>query len=160
MERNRNDLSKFIEHFPFESDLIIQILKGHLIIEEIMRELLDLQLSSPQSLKGNKGASFDCHQVICLVEAITPEAKNMPWAWDAAKKLNGIRNDLAHQLNPKGLNHKITDLVKVVHKNSPESEIIARELGFPEGNDLFIVILSLGCCFSSLKQVLITKNSA
>ena len=145
------DRNKFSEHYPFEGDLTLQVLKGHLLVEEILREIFEMMLPHPKALSGSKGASFDCHQIICLVESITPNSQAMPWVWVSAKKLNNIRNDLAHQLNPKGLSDKVNDLIKYVMKNTPQLKEFRRELAVPDGNDLYIVIMAICNCFSSLK---------
>ncbi|MEZ8193116.1 MULTISPECIES: hypothetical protein [unclassified Vibrio] len=109
---------RFMEHFPFDADMTLQILKGHLLIEEHIREIVKLQLPHSSALNGNDGASYDCHQMICLAEAITPESDKTPWVWKALKKLNKLRNYLAHKLGDSAvLSHKIDDLIKYVRKN-------------------------------------------
>jgi hypothetical protein len=151
---SKPDLDKFLDHFPHEGDLTIQLLKGHLLVEELLREIFKLQLPFPDALIGNKGASFSCHQIICLVEAITPHSQVMPWIWLAAKKLNNIRNDLAHNLSPEGLESKISDLVKYVNSESPEIQEEAAKIETEEKNELLEVIVSMCACLSSLKLVL------
>ena len=145
------DLSRFLDHFPIEGDLTLKILKGHLLLEEIMREIFIMQLPHPDSLNGNKGTSLDCHKVICLTEAITPISHTIPWVWVATKKLNNIRNDLAHQLSPSGLENKVSDLINYVNKESPEIDEIKKEMNVPGDNDLFLVIIAMCACLSSLK---------
>jgi len=93
---DKQDLEKFLDHFPANGDRDLQILKGHLLVEEWLQDILHLQLCYPNALTGPKGAKIECHQLICLVEAITPHSQGMPWVWVAAKKLNTLRNDLAH----------------------------------------------------------------
>lgn len=149
------DFLKFMEHFPYEGDLTLQILKGHLLVEELMRDILKIQLFYPEALLGSKGTSFDCHQVICLVEAITPNSQVMPWIWLAAKKLNNVRNDLAHNLSPRGFDNKISDFINCVRENTPEEMIqISKDLGWPEDNDLPLMFMSMCTCLASLKSVL------
>ncbi len=159
MHKNKNrkhnaDLSKFLHHFPTEGDLTLQILKGHLLVEEIIRELFILQLPFSKALKGNGGTSFNCHQVICLVEAMTSHSQAIPWIWQAAKKLNNIRNDLAHQLSPQGLEDKVEGLISFVKKESPELIDVATEEGSEEDEDLIMVIIAMYSCLSSLKPVI------
>lgn len=147
------DAEKFLEHFPEEGDLTLQVLKGHLLVEETLRELFIMQLPYSKVLKGNGGTSFDCHQVICLVEAMTIHSQRIPWIWQAAKKLNNIRNDLAHQLSPKGLDDKVESLITFVKKESPELRDIVTEEGSLEGEDLILVMIAMCSCLSSLKPV-------
>ena len=65
------DLERHKNHFPSGSDLTLQALKGHLLVEVLLREVFELQLPHPKALKGSRGTSFNCHQIICLVEAMT-----------------------------------------------------------------------------------------
>ncbi|MBQ4680437.1 hypothetical protein [Aeromonas dhakensis] len=109
---------KFMKHFPFDGDITLQILKGHLLAEELVREIVNLQLSHPNSLRGHNGCKFECHQMICLAEAITPESNDMVWLWVALKKLNSLRNHLAHILDeqPK-VDMRVKDLIEHLRKN-------------------------------------------
>lgn len=157
VKESKEDLEKFIEHFPEKSDRILQLLKGHLLLEELLREILEIQLPHPDALNGNKGTNFNCHQVICLVEAITPQSQVMPWIWVAAKKLNNIRNDLAHKLSPDGLDNKILDLINYANSESPEIQQEVEKLEVEETDKLIEVLISMCSCLSSLKTIL--KNN-
>ena len=53
--------SKILDHYPIDSDLTLQVLKGHLLVEEILREIFKMQLYQPNALDGNKGAKYECH---------------------------------------------------------------------------------------------------
>ena len=148
-----NDASKFEEHFPTDADLTLQVLKGHLLVEEILRELFIMQLPYSRAMKGSGGTSFTCHQVICLVEAMTIHSQGIPWIWQAAKRLNNIRNDLAHQLSPKGLEDKVDGLIAFVKKENPELIEEASKEGVPECEDLIITLIAMCSCLSSLKPI-------
>jgi hypothetical protein len=114
------DLKRLTDHYPIGADMTLQVLKGHLILEETLRELLDALLTTPSALKGEKGASFSCHHVICLVHAMAPPPVNgVAWVWASAKQLNNIRNELAHKLSPAGLDSKVQTFVETVRKSDP-----------------------------------------
>ena len=152
-------MHKFIEHFPFEEDFTLQILKGHLLVEEALREIVRLQLPHPEALNGSSGTRFDCHQIICLAEALTPESQKTPWLWKAIKKLNSLRNKLAHQLDNAGLEDKIKDLIKYVHTNSDIDLIrVYKKKGLNEDHNLIISILSINACLSGLKSIVDKKS--
>jgi hypothetical protein len=157
MSKRDEDLEKFIQHFPQGADLTLQILKGHLLVEEILRELFTMQMIHSETLNGSGGTSFNCHQIICLVEAITTYSQGIPWVWVAAKKLNKIRNSLAHQLSPHGLEDKVNDFIKYVKENNAELDDVAKEEQFTKDHDLILCILSMCSCLSSLKPI-ITKD--
>ena len=114
-------IAKLMEHFPVHADMTLQVLKGHLLIEETLREIFQHLLKSPSALAGEKGTSFTCHQIICLVEALAPKPRDeMKWVWSAAKQLNNLRNDMAHKLNPQGLESKIQSFLRCVREADPD----------------------------------------
>ncbi|MEZ9593925.1 hypothetical protein AB4298_04745 [Shewanella sp. 10N.261.52.F9] len=146
------DGDKFSKHYPFNDDLTLQILKGHLLAEEILREIFKLSLNQPHALEGSNGTSFECHQVICLVEAICPLTPKLGWVWLAAKKLNSLRNKLAHSLEPKGIEHKVTDLINYV-SSQKYSMVAEAKNSDPEASELFLVIMAICAVLSSIKDV-------
>ena len=106
---------RYIKHLPPASDMTLLILKGHLLIEELLRQLLDQALVKPGALKD---ARLETHQCICLAEALFSD--RLPaWLWEALKKLNGARNKLAHTLEPVGFEQKVNDFQAYVeqHRN-------------------------------------------
>lgn len=142
---------KFSKYYPLSEDLTLQVLKGHLLVEEMLLELFWLKLKQPKVLEGSSGARFDCHQVICLVEAMSPQSSKLDWVWKAAKKLNSLRNKLAHNLEPKGVDHKVTDLVNYVSNNSSDAVSTARKSD-PSASDLMLSIMAIGATLSVLKD--------
>jgi hypothetical protein len=149
------DFERFSEHFPLDGDLTLQLLKGHLLVETALREVFEQQLAHPLALNGERGTQLTCHQVICLTEAITPISNKVPWLWIAIRKLNSIRNDLAHQLSPKDLARKVNDLIKYVRDNSFEVEIITRALEIERSQDLLVTFIAMCTCLSALKTALL-----
>lgn len=98
---------RFLRVLPQGKDQELVLLKGHLLIEEQVRQIVDERLKSPGALIDTR---IDCHQAICLAQAFFP-VDFQPWLWAALKKLNTIRNDIAHKLEPKGLSDKINDFI-------------------------------------------------
>jgi hypothetical protein len=106
---------RYYRHLPSAEDMSLLLLKGHLLVEELLRQLVDNALVRPAALKD---ARLETYQFICLAEALFHDrAPN--WLWDALRKLNSIRNKLAHELEPMGLNDKIADFQQYVeqHRN-------------------------------------------
>lgn len=149
----REDICKLASNLPMVNDMILQLLKGHLIIEEILRELLQLRLQNPEALRGKHGASFDCHQVICLVESLHCTEKERQWVWVASKKLNRIRNSLAHNLQPNGLNEQAIGFISFVTKSSPHFTEIKKGSELPLHTQIFMSITVLTTALSSLKKL-------
>jgi len=112
------DALLFAKFYPESDDITLNVLKGHLILESYIREIFTSLLNTPKALAGKNGTSFECHQIICLVEAILPEDNRINWVWLAAKKLNSLRNNLAHNIDTPGREHKINDFIKFVFEHA------------------------------------------
>lgn len=152
------DWERIEAHYPDGADLNLQVLKGHLLVEELLRQIFDLLLAYPDALKGERGTSFECHQVICLVEAITPHSRDEAWVWNAAKRLNNLRNDLAHNLEPKALDQKVQALIAFVTRDNAVVKSILERLGTPDGMEFKAVILAMCGCLSSLKALVLYEK--
>ncbi|ACS56125.1 hypothetical protein Rleg_1841 [Rhizobium leguminosarum bv. trifolii WSM1325] len=100
------DFRRFLKLLPRSQDLTLIILKGHLLVEEQVWKVISSRLRKPSALKDGRIATY---QAICLAEAFCPEDHDL---WQSAKKLNKIRNDIAHNVvPPTGLNDRIDDFV-------------------------------------------------
>jgi hypothetical protein len=113
--REAEAMRRFITKLPHNADPALVILKAHLLIEEQLRLLVDERMAKPKALQT---AELECNQVICIAEALTGDTL-MPQMWTALRKLNKLRNDLAHQLDPKGLTDRIAYVAKVVGETHP-----------------------------------------
>ena len=148
-------IEKFRDYYPFEADFELQILKGHLLVEEDIRYLIQLQLYNPDALRGSNGVSFDCLQAICLAEALTIEGQTCEWVWVAAKKLNNLRNDLAHRLVPKGRDHKLQDFTSYVLKNCKTTTQLVEKRG--KEQTLTLCIMALHSTLSTIKSIVVLR---
>jgi len=114
-DRQVHAFDRFLKLMPSGSDIELVVLKAHLLVEEQLRQVIDERVKTPTALKD---ARLECHQCICLVEAFFPEDVK-PWLWKALKKLNNIRNAVAHSIEPKGLQDKLDDFVRSVRSRFP-----------------------------------------
>ncbi|MFA0718723.1 hypothetical protein AB4622_22290 [Vibrio splendidus] len=94
---------RFISLLPHGKERELVVLKGHLLIEEQVRLIIDSKLPNPNALKE---AQLTCGQAICLAQSLLSEDPDQA-CWKAAKKLNQIRNNIAHKVEHKGLTHQI-----------------------------------------------------
>lgn len=107
-------LDYFLCHMPDpDADLVLVVLKGHLLIEQRLREFVDLRMVSPKALAP---AQLESHQVICLAEALTLPGDEQKALWDCIRKLNTLRNEIAHNLVPKGLEQRVSNIVDTFGK--------------------------------------------
>ena len=65
-------------------------------------------------------ARLTCYQDICIAESFFSEEQK--YIWDAVKKLNNIRNELAHKTEPVGLNDRFDDFVQSVAWFTPDEK--------------------------------------
>lgn len=160
MTTSNKDLHRFKEHFPQESELTLQVLKGHLLVEEIIRETLEASLPNADALKGESGTTLNCHQAICILEATLPPKGGLPWIWTACKMLNRIRNDLAHRLEQTNLQTKVDNLVQYCTKSDPSLMAEATAAGMPAGEqkEFTLVVLALCAAISALRDSLLKRS--
>ena len=100
---------RFFTLLPRGHDLASVILKGHLLVEEQVRQIIDERVKNPDALRD---ANFDCYQTICIAESFFSGKEK--YIWNAFKKLNKIRNELAHKTEPVGVDDRIDDFVNSV----------------------------------------------
>lgn len=97
--RHLEAFQRFLELLPHGKDPELVLLKGHLLIEEQIRALIDCRLPNPQALM-EANARLDAHQAIQLAQAFFPTG-HMVDIWRAVSKLNTLRNSIAHKLESK-----------------------------------------------------------
>ena len=105
---------RFVLLLPRERDPTLLILKGHLLIEEQIRKIIDERVEKPEVVAE---AQLDCFQAICLAEALCANSSNLS-LWKSLRRLNNLRNDIAHKIDDKGLEDKMTHLVSMVKAHS------------------------------------------
>jgi hypothetical protein len=78
---------------PETDDLTLIVLKGHLLVEELLVDLADLALPHAQYLPPK----FSFHNLAHVVRAAVQQRSDNP-GWELILELNTLRNDLAHKL--------------------------------------------------------------
>nr|WP_315428203.1 hypothetical protein [uncultured Albidiferax sp.] len=101
---------RFYELLPRTDDAELLVLKVHLLIEEQIRLILHERFPNAAAAKK---ADLTCYQAICIAEGFCSEDAD-PKLWDILKKLNKLRNDIAHNLEPKGMTDQMSNIVKSV----------------------------------------------
>jgi hypothetical protein len=116
IERHANRVTKLLPR----GDMLLAILKGHLLIEESLQGIIDAHMQNPSALK-KEDASFRFIQKLRLAEALCnkPDSYGVMF-WGAIKELNKILNYLSHNVDAPDLNAKIdTFLEKYAGKSGP-----------------------------------------
>lgn len=108
-----NRTVRFMKLLPNQNDNTLVILKGHLLVEELITAILKESLNkcNPIGILINERTQFN--KMIELLWALHPNRLENA-SWTALKKLNTIRNLMAHNIEPKGLSDKIDEFTKIV----------------------------------------------
>lgn len=110
---SRRHVFRYDEHMPDVDDVSLIILKGHLLVEEMLLELATLALAHPKHL-----AKLSFHQLACLVRALVAE-KPDDKCWELILQINSLRNRLAHKLEPPDLDQRIKRILAIDNKTQP-----------------------------------------
>jgi len=100
-------IERMAELMPAQDDLILIVLRGHLLVEEQLLATVKAHARRPEAIQE---ARLSFRQMLHVARSVStlqvPDA-----VWSAALKLNELRNALAHQLEPSALDAKISALV-------------------------------------------------
>jgi hypothetical protein len=108
-EEERESLDYFLHHIPDgDSDLTLIVLKGHLLIEQRIREFISERMLSPSALDDARLSSY---QAICLAEALTLPNTQPKQLWDTLRQLNTLRNQMAHNLDLRGVEQRVEKII-------------------------------------------------
>jgi hypothetical protein len=119
-DADSNDFEdRFRRHFPRRSnDLTLVVLKGHLLLEEIVNRLLSALLREPKAIEG---ANLRFHQKLCLIRALLPKGRG-DRLYNAAEKLNTLRNKLAHHLDYPEIEAQVRDFLSLCEEPEDPEE--------------------------------------
>ena len=109
---------RFLALLPHGKDQLLVILKGHLLIEELLRRIVDERVKKPKALRLVR---FECSHIISIAEAMCA-TETEAWIWGALRSLNELRNDIAHKLEPPGLKDRMDHVISLVNENSVFAE--------------------------------------
>lgn len=111
-------------HMPKTDDIELIVLKGHLLVEEVLNGLAQIALPNPQYLPEQ----LMFQKLACVVRAVIPQRSN-DLCWELILKLNALRNDLAHNLSSSKRQQKLTDLLALAQRVQPNPTMIVDKSG-------------------------------
>ena len=114
---------RFKKHLPRSKDLTLIVLKGHLLLEEVINLWLTQLLKNPSALNLSE-LSFS--KRLCLLRSLLPDG-SFSDAFKATEKLNVLRNKLAHHLDHPKIESLINDFVGVLEDPDTPIEEYQRE---------------------------------
>jgi len=139
--RTRHCKDLFRKHFwNLPDDLSVIVLKGHLLVEQSLTAIISHYVGASGELAE---ARLQFSQKVALVKAF------VGWAfpvevepWDFLKLLNRLRNDFAHELEPKKLAAHLTAVRAMASARRNEEQELSLETD--AGNLKFIISFWLG----------------
>jgi hypothetical protein len=114
-ERQLAAFRRFIDRLPHGKDIDLVILKAHLLMEEQVNAILHERLQNPDMLLREE--KFESSYRIRLAQSFfEPEYES--WIWESLLKLNSLRNRVAHNIDPKGREDRMKDIVDYVEEHT------------------------------------------
>jgi hypothetical protein len=108
MKEPENYFEKLKTHLPLVKDPTVVILRGHLLIEELLEALITASLVDPTAIRDARLTFF--HK-LCLCRGLIGSA-NEDDLWKPIEALNGLRNTISHKLPDEALSKKLDPVLK------------------------------------------------
>jgi hypothetical protein len=128
-------LQRMADHLPKGDDLVMLVLKGHLLMEERLFKMLEGSTPHPEFVAK---AGLRTAQLISLTKAMH-WSDQYAWLWHMAETLNKLRNQLAHRLEPRDIESLIDEFIRPLKDRIPDA--VSAFADTPEGR------LRAGICF-------------
>jgi len=131
---------------PESGDLELILLKGHLLIEEVLTAIINAGIRKPAVLEAAK-IPFAMKQKIA--RAVIP-GTDMPLLWEAVSSVNTARNALAHGLEPDRTVKTVRSFISLVERQQPDLD---RWLSVAKESDIPLLAHALYCVYHELINV-------
>lgn len=112
-ENTDEGLSFVAHHIGIIDDPYLLILKSHLLIELFLNSFIEKTFPNPQAVFEGR-LSF--RQTVLLAKA-SYRKDDYDWLWLLIGKLNRLRNELAHNIEPENFDAKIQDFLEIASKH-------------------------------------------
>ena len=101
-------MQRLLSYMPREDDLTLLVLKGHLLIEERLYKIVTDKVRHAPAIEH---ARLNFWQLALVAKALTYKPE-YDWLWSSLKKLNKLRNQFAHNLEPAKVQELIEGFVR------------------------------------------------
>ncbi len=128
--------NELADHLPKDdADPVLIILKGHLLIERLVRKFILSRLPNPDAFDKIQFTAAHC---ITIGESMCLKNKEPAWLWAQVRELNSIRNKLAHNLDYSGVEPRVNNFVATIAnaqnlENRTITSALARLYGMMKG---------------------------
>lgn len=100
-------------------DLTFSILRNHLAIEQLVRDYVGKLAQSAAALESLERRRPGFAMWLDIARTFSPPHVADDWCWEAAQKLNSLRNELAHQLTPAKFKERLTAYIRAIDERIP-----------------------------------------
>lgn len=100
---------RIVKHLPAQGELSLIALKGHLLVEELLGEIIAHHCREPKVLDTVEMGFYVKAKVVCALLGRLASGE----IWGLSHKLNSIRNDYGHHLESQTVNTKIMEFVEL-----------------------------------------------
>ena len=101
------EIDRFHRHLSEVDDLTLVVLKGHLLVEELLNGIIAAFCVLPEYVEEVRLGFFQKSKLVRALTGQDLEGKPTDGPWRSLESLNSLRNQLAHHLEPKDLEQKI-----------------------------------------------------
>ncbi len=111
--KNKKYFDKLKVHLPIAKDPTVVILRGHLLIEELLDDIISFYLKEPSAINDARLTFF---QKMRLAQGILGK-KNDDSTWKVIEALNRLRNQISHRLPDANLIDKMNPILKAIFED-------------------------------------------
>ena len=108
---------QYTRYLPKSDDLSLVTLKGHLLVETILDELIKAYCRDPQPIAQ---ANLRFYQKAKITRAFIGSLYPGEM-WDSIMALNSLRNELVHTLEPRKMRKRVRQFLSFRHSQNSES---------------------------------------
>lgn len=124
----KNAQERFIQLMSEFDPAVPVLLKGHLLIEEALEGILIMHVFHSKHLNE---ARLSFHQKMCVVRSLGHRKAHFG-EWELIQVINGLRNELAHQLEPELKEKKMARLREVYFREAAGMEGVSELRGLDD----------------------------
>jgi hypothetical protein len=121
----KKHFSRYDKHMPDTDDLSLIVLKGHLLIEEMLIDIRDKLLPHAEHLDS---ANINFNQLVCVIRSGL-RSKHDHSSWDLIIGVSKLRNQLVHNLEPHDIENRLSQLFGLYGQTQPSDEIYIEKSG-------------------------------
>ena len=150
----RRHVFRYDQHMPHTDDLSLVVLKGHLLVEEMLKELTSTLLPNANHLED---ARLSFHQLARVVRSAAPTKSNDK-CWELILALNSVRNNLVHNLESPKLKSQLRVLFALAERVQPTQGVTIDKSGYAALGEAELLRQSVVDCMQFLRGFMLKSK--